>query len=313
VRDLFALGSDERVALHGLDLDIAAGERIALIGPNGAGKSTTVKLCCGILSPTDGTLTIGGRRPHLERRAHVRGLGVVFGQRTQLWWDLAVREAFELLAAIFQVSPDDYRTRLDELSSLLELGPLLGAPVRELSLGQRMRCDIAAALLHAPPLLLLDEPTIGLDVAVKRRIRTFLRSWNAERGTTLLLTTHDLSDVEALSDRILLLDKGRLIFDDSPAALKERLGGGRELVLHLETAPDDPEALVAALPEPARWAADGTVRLALGEATAAPPALVAEVLRRCAARGLSVRDLALEAPAIDDVVASFYEDRGLDS
>jgi len=184
----------------------------------------------GILAPTAGELSVLGRDPHRARKAHVREIGVVFGQRTQLWWDLAVVEAYTLLAAIFEVPKNTYEQRLRRLDDLLGLGPLLRTPVRELSLGQRMRCELAAALLHGPKILFLDEPTIGLDVAVKHRVRDFVRTLS-EDGTTVLLTTHDLSDVEALCRRIVLLDRGRVLFDGTPDALKKRLGGRRQIVV----------------------------------------------------------------------------------
>ena len=301
VRDLFVLGGEERVALRGLDLRIAPGERVALIGPNGAGKSTTIKLLCGILRPTGGSLRVAGRAPWQDRRAHVRQLGVVFGQRTQLWWDLAVIEAYDLLAAVFEVEPAVYRRRLARLEAALGLGPLLRQPVRELSLGQRMRCDLGAALLHQPPLLLLDEPTIGLDVAVKQRIRELVRAMNAEQQTTVLLTTHDLGDVEAVCERVLLIHQGQLLLDGSVDDLKARLGGQRRLIVEL--ARPGPVA-VADLPAEARWSDDArrlTLRFSPTETSAA--ALIRALLDRA-----EVADLSVEEPSIDEVVARFYDD-----
>lgn len=305
LRDLFAVGGEERVALHGLDLDIQPGERVGLIGPNGAGKSTTVKLLCGILSPTEGTLTVDGRQPHQQRRAHVRHIGVVFGQRTQLWWDLAVIEAFDLLAAVFQIPPEAYRQRLAQFDEVLGIGELLGQPVRELSLGQRMRCDIAAALLHRPPLLLLDEPTIGLDVAVKLRIRAFIREMNEQYGTTVILTTHDLGDVEAVCDRVLLIHRGRLLFDGSVPDLKGHLGGQRRLLIDLPR-PCTPEAQAAisgGLPAQASWS-DGR-RLSL---SFRPDEVTAAALIRALLERTEVEDLSVEEPSIDEVVARFYDE-----
>ena len=309
VRDLFRLGGEERVALHGLDLDIEAGERVALIGPNGAGKSTTVKLCCGILAPTAGELRVGGLEPSRQRRAHVRNIGVVFGQRTQLWWDLAVQEAFALLGGIFEVPPALLERRLARFDEVLELAPLLGTPVRELSLGQRMRCDLAAALLHGPQILFLDEPTIGLDVAVKQRIRRFLAQLNEEEGTTILLTTHDLSDVEAVCERVLLINEGRLLFDGGVDALKASLGGERHLQLHLAAAPADPSGLGAALDLPATWMAPEVLRLTLPAAEAATGPAVRTVLARIEAAGLELVDLSVTEPDMDALVAHHYESR----
>lgn len=307
VSDLFRIGGEEKVAVEGLDLDVFRGERVGLIGPNGAGKSTTIKMMCGILSPTAGTLTIDGRQPTRQRQAHVRGIGVVFGQRTQLWWDLAVIEALDLLAAVFCIPPADYRARLARFDTVLGIGELLGKPVRELSLGQRMRCDIAAALLHAPPVLFLDEPTIGLDVAVKLRIRDFIRAVNDEQGTTIILTTHDLSDVEAVCERVLLIDQGRLLFDGDISALKSRLGGQRRLIIELKE-PLSGAALAALASDlPAEPCADGTrLTLAFSAEQTTAAALIRSILART-----EVVDLSVEEPDIDAVVARFYEGQRL--
>ncbi len=302
VSDLFRIGGEERVAVEGLDLDVYPGERIGLIGPNGAGKSTTIKMMCGILSPTAGTLTVAGRQPSRQRQEHVRGIGVVFGQRTQLWWDLAVIEALDLLAAVFRIPADVYRARLEQFDAVLGIGALLGKPVRELSLGQRMRCDIAAALLHAPPILFLDEPTIGLDVAVKLRIREFIRAVNDEQGTTIILTTHDLSDVEAVCDRVLLIDHGRLLFDGSIPDLKAQLGGAHRLVVELKSPPSEAElAALSALPATVTAAHTTlTVTFSLTQTTAA--ALIQTILTVT-----EVIDLSIHEPGIDAGIARFYE------
>ncbi len=302
IGDLVRLGGEERVAVEGLDLDVQPGERVGLIGPNGAGKSTTIKMMCGILSPTAGTLSVAGRQPARQRQEHVAGIGVVFGQRTQLWWDLAVIEAFDLLAAVFRVPPDAYRARLARFDEVLGIGELLGKPVRELSLGQRMRCDIAAALLHAPPILFLDEPTIGLDVAVKLRIREFIRTVNAEQGTTIILTTHDLSDVEAVCERVLLIDHGQLLFDGGIPELKARLGGEHRLIVELRAPLSAPD--LAALSDlPAAVTASGvTLTLSFSTKQTTAAALIQAVLART-----EVVDLTLTEPGIDAGIARFYE------
>ena len=230
VRDLFSTSEREATAVDGLSFSVGAGEAVALLGPNGAGKSTTVKMLCGILRPSAGTVRVGGLDPWVDRRQHVRRMGVVFGQRTQLWWDLAVIEGFDLLAAMFEVPPGEYRARLSRLDDTLGIGPLLRTPVRQLSLGERMRCELAAALLHAPPLLVLDEPTIGLDVAVKLRLRAFLAALRQEGRTTLLLTTHDLGDIAAVCPRVLLLARGRCLHDGPLDALVRTLGGQRRVL-----------------------------------------------------------------------------------
>ncbi len=195
-------------ALRDVSFTIGDGEMVGYIGPNGAGKSTTIKIMCGVLTPDDGACTVNGRIPYRERVAHVRDIGVVFGQRSQLWWDVPVADSFELIRDIYKVKEDRYRKNLSDLSELLNLGDILQTPVRNLSLGQRMRCEIAASLLHDPGVLFLDEPTIGLDAVSKIAVRRFLRRLNEEKGTTILLTTHDMQDIEALTRRVLLIGKG---------------------------------------------------------------------------------------------------------
>ncbi|MBB6352063.1 ABC transporter ATP-binding protein [Nonomuraea muscovyensis] len=200
-------------AVRDLSFGIAAGEFVGYLGPNGAGKSTTIKMLCGILTPTSGTVRVAGLDPSRRRTALARRVGVVFGQRTTLWWDLPLRDSFELIRLLYKVDRKIYQERLAELTETLDLGAFARTPVRQLSLGQRMRGDLAAALLHAPDVLVLDEPTIGLDVVSKAGIRDFLRRLNAEQGTTVLLTTHDLGDIERLCRRVMLIDHGRLAFD----------------------------------------------------------------------------------------------------
>ncbi|MFI7699938.1 ATP-binding cassette domain-containing protein [Nonomuraea sp. NPDC049480] len=200
-------------AVRDLSFTVPAGEFVGCLGPNGAGKSTTIKMLCGILTPTSGRVRVAGLDPSRRRTTLARRIGVVFGQRTTLWWDLPLADSFELIRLLYKVDRDAFRSRLDELTQTLDLGAFLRTPVRQLSLGQRMRGDLAAALLHAPDVLVLDEPTIGLDVVSKAGIRDFLRRINAERGTTVLLTTHDLGDIERLCRRVMLIDHGRLAFD----------------------------------------------------------------------------------------------------
>ncbi len=206
----------EYLTVHAVDhisFSINAGEMVGYIGANGAGKSTTIKILTGILVPSSGRVVSNGFVPYRERRHYTKHIGVVFGQRTQLWWDIAVIESFKLLKEIYEIPEPDYRRRLDVFCEMLNLKEYLHTPVRKLSLGERMRCDLAASLLHNPPLLFLDEPTIGLDVVAKERIREFLKEVNRTEGTTVLLTTHDLSDIEELSKRIIIIDKGRILFD----------------------------------------------------------------------------------------------------
>ncbi|MER6176775.1 ATP-binding cassette domain-containing protein [Streptosporangium sp. NPDC001681] len=200
-------------AVRDLSFSVEAGEFVGYLGPNGAGKSTTIKMLTGILAPTSGSIRVAGLDPTRRRTALARRIGVVFGQRTTLWWDLPLRDSFELIRHLYKVDQKDFRRRLTELTELLGLAGFMGTPVRQLSLGQRMRGDITAALLHDPAVLVLDEPTIGLDVVSKAAMRDFLLRLNAERGTTVLLTTHDLGDIEKLCRRVMLIDRGSLAFD----------------------------------------------------------------------------------------------------
>ncbi len=215
LRDLFTRQYTTITAVDGINLLVEEGEMVGYIGANGAGKSTTIKMLTGILMPTSGFLRVNGMDPHRERERFVRTIGVVFGQRSQLWWDLAVQESFRLLQRVYRVPDDVYRKHMGYVIEVLEIGDLLDRPVRKLSLGQRMRCELAAAFVHNPPLLFLDEPTIGLDVLIKMKVREFLREMNRTYGTTILLTTHDLSDIEALCSRVVMLDKGRILYDGS--------------------------------------------------------------------------------------------------
>ena len=233
-RAVKALFSREHELVHALtdvSFTIPDGEMVGYIGPNGAGKSTTIKIMCGVLTPDSGKCVIDGRTPWKERIAHVRGIGVVFGQRSQLWWDVPVIDSFELIRDIYRVDEKTYKQNLDELSALLDLGEILKTPARSLSLGQRMRCEITASLLHNPGTLFLDEPTIGLDAVSKIAVRKFIKKLNAEHKTTVILTTHDMQDIEALTERILLIGKGRILLDGSLAELKKRSSERKTLVI----------------------------------------------------------------------------------
>jgi len=200
-------------ALDGISFSIADGEMVGYIGPNGAGKSSTIKILSGILTPDSGACTVGGRVPWKDRRRHVKEIGVVFGQRSQLWWDVPVVDSFELLKEIYSIPTEVYRRNVDQLTELLDLGKIIRTPARQLSLGQRMRCEIAGSLLHDPKVLFLDEPTIGLDAVSKLAVRDFIKQLNRERCTTVILTTHDMQDIEALASRILLIGKGKILLD----------------------------------------------------------------------------------------------------
>ena len=207
-------------ALNDITFTIGDGEMVGYIGPNGAGKSSTIKILSGILTPDSGTCLIDGRIPWKERREHVKEIGVVFGQRSQLWWDVPVIDSFELLRDIYEIPQTHYEDALDELVDLLSLSEIMRTPARQLSLGQRMRCEIAASLLHRPKILFLDEPTIGLDAVSKLAVRDFIRRQNRIHGTTVLLTTHDMQDIEAMADRVMLIGRGRLLLDGTFESLK---------------------------------------------------------------------------------------------
>lgn len=228
-RDLFTRNYKIVPAVNDISFRVKQGEMVGYIGENGAGKSTTIKMLTGILTPTSGMVSVNGMNPHKEREKFVQTIGVVFGQRSQLWWDIAVQESFRLLKKVYKVSDAQYNEHMDHVIKSLDIEPLLDKPVRKLSLGQRMRCELAAALIHNPPLLFLDEPTIGLDVLVKLKIREFLKEINKKYNTTILLTTHDLSDIEALCERVIMLDEGRIIYDGSLRNLKDQWGEGKEI------------------------------------------------------------------------------------
>lgn len=284
-------------ALDGVSFSLERGELVGYIGPNGAGKSTTVKILSGILVPDSGRCEVDGRTPWKSRQEHVKRIGVVFGQRTQLWWDLPVIESFELLRDIYRVPEARYRDRRDDLVASLELGPLLDVPVRQLSLGQRMRCDLAAALLHDPDLLFLDEPTIGLDAVAKLAVRDFVRTANAERRLTVILTTHDLDDIEALCSRLLVISAGAIVADCTVTELRRRMGGERRLMVDLIQGAaefDDPQARVVSR-------SGERLELAFDPRACS----LAELVRRIMSR-YPVRDFSVEEAPIEEIVAELY-------
>ena len=287
-------------AVDHLDLQIDAGESVGYIGANGAGKSTTIKMLVGILVPTSGTVRTCGLDPLAQRRDLARRVGVVFGQRSQLWWDLPVKESFSILAAIHRLSDAAAKARRDELIDHLDMSEFLDTPVRQLSLGQRMRAEVAAALLHSPELVILDEPTIGLDVLSKQRLRDFLIAERAQNGTTLLLTTPDRGDIERLCDRVLVVDHGKPAYDGTLPGLSARVGAQRVLVLDLADA--GPDLLDIPNTQHMDSEADGMrQRLAFDPAATTAAALLAAVGERA-----QVRDLTIEEPDIEDVVRRIY-------
>jgi ABC-2 type transport system ATP-binding protein len=288
------------VAVDGLSISVRPGESVGYIGANGAGKSTTIKMLTGILVPTAGTVRTCGLRPVPDRRRLARQVGVVFGQRSQLWWDLPVRESFRILAAIHALTAAEERSRTSELVGQLELGEFLATPVRQLSLGQRMRAEVAAALLHAPRLIILDEPTIGLDVLSKQRLREFLIGERRRHGTTLLLTTHDMGDVERLCDRILVIDHGRLAYDGDLPGLSRTTGAERVLVVDLA----EPRADLTGI-DGARHLASEAGGLRQRLAFDAEQTTAAKVLAAVSGTA-EVLDLTVEEPDIEDVVRRIY-------
>ena len=298
VKTLLAREYRQVGAVDGVSFRVEAGEMVGYIGPNGAGKSTTIKMLTGILVPSGGQIRVDGRVPHQQRVEHVRRIGVVFGQRTQLWWDLPTIESFELLRHIYRIPEQRWRENLRRFTDLLKLGPFLETPVRQLSLGQRMRADLAAALLHEPAILFLDEPTIGLDVVAKERIRQFLLSINRERGVTLILTTHDLEDITRLCQRVVLIDHGRVIYDGALETLRTRFGRQRTLVVDFD---QDVNGLRVGDAEVVRREGPRVWLRFDREATTAA-ALIAELAAR-----YRIRDLTVEEPEIEGIVRGIYE------
>jgi ABC-2 type transport system ATP-binding protein len=286
-------------AVAGVSLAIERGSLCGYIGPNGAGKSTTVKMLTGILVPSAGTIRVAGLDPQRHRVELARRIGVVFGQRTQLWWDLPLSDSFELLRHVYRIPADRFRSNLSSFVELLDLGPFLSTPVRQLSLGQRMRGDLTAALLHDPEILYLDEPTIGLDVVSKSNVREFLAAVNRERGVTVLLTTHDLADVERLCSRLVVIDHGRVIEDGPVAAIKDRFAGWRRVVVDLE---EPAPALDLGLPGVEVERVDGPQQWLRFDRTATTAAaVVSAVVAR-----VRIVDLSVEDPDIEDVITTIY-------
>lgn len=296
----------ERGTLRAVDrvsFDLVRGEMVGYIGPNGAGKSTTIKMLTGILTPTSGEVSCLGFVPWRERRAYAKSIGVVFGQRTQLWWDIAVVESFQLLREIYGVSGADYERRMKVFDELLEIGRLLSQPVRKLSLGERMRCDLAASLLHEPPLLFLDEPTIGLDVVAKANVRAFLKEANRRLSTTVILTTHDLDDIEELCERVVLIDHGQVLWDGSLRGLRDKHLPEARIRFDLPAPPDGDPAELAVGPWTARRLSPGRYLLAVDKREASAPDVIREVVR-----SLPVLDLAVSEPDVEEVVARIYRE-----
>jgi ABC-2 type transport system ATP-binding protein len=303
VQNLFVREYQTVRAVDDISFEIEPGEMVGYIGPNGAGKSTTIKMLTGILVPSTGKIISNGFVPWRQRTDYVKTIGVVFGQRTQLWWDIAVVESFKLLRRIYGVSQRDFDERMELFHQVLGISDYLNTPVRKLSLGERMRCDLAAALLHNPPILFLDEPTIGLDVVAKDHIRKFLRAMNERYRTTVLLTTHDLDDIEELCNRIMIIDHGKLLYDGSLSELKQKLLRTKQIKFALR----DSEAAVALR---RALSAEGLDAEAVDEMTYRvrfdrTRVSTSELIRKILAAG-DIRDLLIEDEPIEEIIKRIY-------
>jgi ABC-2 type transport system ATP-binding protein len=309
LRGLFTTRRDVTRAVKGVSFEIEPGELVGYLGPNGAGKSTTIKMLTGILTPSSGVCRVAGVEPSRDRARNARNIGVVFGQRTQLWYDLPLRDSFDVLADLYCIDPGQYRERVGLFTELLDMSDFLDTPVRSLSLGQRMRGDLVAAMLHQPSILFLDEPTVGLDVVAKARLTEFIAETNRSSGTTVVLTTHDMDDVERLCKRIIVIDSGTVLYDGDLARLKDRFMPHRFLVLTLAgrvteptaeipfaTAVDAP-AVGAILPHPER-----SVVLRFDPREIATPEVIA-----LASRAYQVEELSIVDPRLTDVIGKLYE------
>jgi ABC-2 type transport system ATP-binding protein len=295
---------DTVAAVDGINLRVERGELLGYLGPNGAGKSTTLKMLTGVLMPTGGEVRVCGLVPVAQRRRLAARIGVVFGQRTQLWWDLPLRDSFELARHVWRVPPGDHAAQLTRFRRELDLDELLDIPVRQLSLGQRMRAELTIALLHAPEVIFLDEPTIGLDVVSKQAVRTFLTELRDRGDTTVVLTTHDLADIERLCRRLVVIDHGRVVHDGTLAALHERYGSRRRVLVELDEALSVPVTLPGVVQESS--SAEGRlITFSLDGSGATAGELVAYL-----ATAASLRDISVQEPEIEDVISRLYASAG---
>ena len=305
-RDLLTRNYKVVPAVNDINFTVKKGEMVAYIGENGAGKSTTIKMLTGILEPTAGEITVNGMNPHKEREKFTQTIGVVFGQRSQLWWDIAVQESFRLLKKVYKVTDEQYNDHMEHVIKTLDIGPLLDKPVRKLSLGQRMRCELAAALIHNPPLLFLDEPTIGLDVLVKMKIREFLKEINEKYNTTILLTTHDLGDIEALCERVIMLDEGQIIYDGELQSLKDNWAEEKQIHFQFIEPIALKELQSLALPFTANWVYDEknqTYIALLKEESDHISQLVSAVVSH-----FKIKHIKIQETSIEEIVRNIYEE-----
>lgn len=302
IRGLFTHDFNEKVAVDEITFTIEKGELVGYIGPNGAGKSTSIKMLTGILVPTSGEIRVNGLSPHEQRREHVRNIGAVFGQKTQLWWDVPVIESLRLLKEIYKIPDATYRRNLDHFRTLLELSDFENTPVRQLSLGQRMRSDLAAALLHDPAILFLDEPTIGVDVVAKERFRGFIQEINRERGVTVLLTTHDMGDIEKLCSRMMVVDKGLLIYDGPLSQVRDEFAPYRVLVADLSEDMTEAELSMEGVEVIERKPRQ--IRFRFDRHRVSAPTVIASVAEK-----FPLLDISIEEPEIEAIVREIYQRR----
>jgi ABC-2 type transport system ATP-binding protein len=310
IRNLFSTDYEEIKAVNQISFEIAPGELVGYIGPNGAGKSTTIKMLTGILHPTAGEVVVDGLVPQRERVCYSKKIGVIFGQRGQLIWDIPASDSFELMRKMYAIPKARYEANVQQFVELLELGEFLNRPVRQLSLGQRMRCELVATLLHDPKIVYLDEPTIGMDVVAKERIREFILHLSQERGTTVILTTHDISDIERLCQRVVIIDKGRLIYDGTLAEIKQRYGRLRRVVFSLAEGarPDGLEESLEQLGSglQAETHKDGNVVVSFD-----PQQVAALTVTRHVVNSYAVSDLTVEEADLEAIIREIYQ-QGMD-
>jgi ABC-2 type transport system ATP-binding protein len=304
-RDLFTRNYNVVPAVNDISFTVNQGEMVGYIGENGAGKSTTIKMLTGILTPTSGQITVNSMNPHKQREQFVQTIGVVFGQRSQLWWDIAVQESFRLLKKVYKVTDEQYDDHMNHVIKTLDIEPLLDKPVRKLSLGQRMRCELAAALIHNPPLLFLDEPTIGLDVLVKLKIREFLKEINEKYNTTILLTTHDLSDIEALCERVIMLDEGKIIYDGALKYLKDSLGDGKELQFQFLEKVDLQSVRILTTGMPVKWSLDEKEHVFTAKVEDHDE-LVSMLIAKVVAN-YKIKDIKINETSTEEIIRNIYE------
>ena len=300
-KTLFSRKYETKVAVNKINFTINEGEIVGYIGSNGAGKSTTIKMMCGILNPTSGKVLINGIEPYKKRQTVAKQIGVVFGQKTQLWWDIPLIESFNVLKEIYLISDDEYKERFDFLQEVLDIKDFINQPVRTLSLGQRMRADLAASLLHNPKILFLDEPTIGLDVLVKEKIRNAILMMNKKYNTTVILTTHDMSDIEMLCNRIIMIEKGNIIYDGSLKDIKNKFGDLRTLNIQLDTTSINLDELKTFNDQVNYEFENGTLIAKFDAAKVSLDKVINEILKK-----FTIKDMKIKELTIEDIAKEMY-------